>query len=93
MSSTGLYQGKCLLDYLQLQLVPIPLHDHPISIHLPMVSPVVFSGRVYLMGDNTRCAPWSLTQTVPAGLEEMVLEHRWQQLSTQLKKAAEARWT
>eukprot|EP00435_Cladocopium_sp_Y103_P005629 s248_g1.t2 len=45
--------------------------------------------RVYLMGDNTRDAPWSLTQLVPAGLEEMVLEHRWQQLATEVKKTTE----
>ena len=49
------------------------------------------------MGDNTRLAPWILPQTVPAGLEEMVLEHRWQQLSTEVKKATEAgavaKWT
>ena len=42
------------------------------------------------MGDNTRLAPWSLSSTVPAGLEELVLEHRWQQLATEVKKATEA---
>ena len=60
-------------------------------------SPATFQGRVYLMGDNTPLAPWFLPQTVPAGLEEMVLEHRWQQLATEVKKATEAgavaKWT